>query len=268
MPAPAGHDQIAHAGQAGERLLAGAGSRSEACHLPQAAADEAGLGVVAEAEAVDPAGGQGDDVLRRRAELDADEIVVHVHAERGRDHRVLQLDRELRVGARHDRRGRQPLRDLLCVVRAREDRNGPGVDQLRQAAAAVRVETLREDQHRAVAGQGRDDRGEGPARDGEHDEVGLIQRRSGDGLDAHPREIDLREVARVAPRGGYLLDLRRIAARERDVVPARAEQGREHGAPRPTADHDDVHGQLRRTKSITTGMPASAKRSRSRFSTQ
>ena len=91
----------------------------EARHLGEAAGDERRLGVVAELEAVGAAGGERDHVLRRGAELDADEVVADVDAERDRGDRRLQVERELLVLARDHRRGRQVARDLVRDVRAR-----------------------------------------------------------------------------------------------------------------------------------------------------
>ena len=54
---------------------------AEARHLREAARDQRRLRVVAEAEPVDAAGRERDHVLRRGAELDADEVGVHVDAE-------------------------------------------------------------------------------------------------------------------------------------------------------------------------------------------
>ena len=79
---PAGDDQVAHPCEAGEGLRAGARRVGEATHLGEPACDERGLRVVAEPEAVGAAGGERDDVLRGGAELDADEVVVDVDAER------------------------------------------------------------------------------------------------------------------------------------------------------------------------------------------
>ena len=50
------------------------------------------------------------------------------------------------------------------------------------------------------------------------------------------------------------------------VVTVVDEKPREGRAPRPSADHDDVHSE--RWKSIDTGTPWSSKRARSSFSTQ
>src|SRR3954454_24145464 len=69
---PAGHDQVAHPGEAGERLRPGARGLGEATHLGEATRNERRLGVVPELQAVCATGRKRDHVLRRRAELDAD----------------------------------------------------------------------------------------------------------------------------------------------------------------------------------------------------
>ena len=72
--AGAGEDQIADAGEAGERFAAAAAGYGEAGDLGDAAGDEGGGGVVAEADAGGDAGGDGDDVFEGSAELDADDV--------------------------------------------------------------------------------------------------------------------------------------------------------------------------------------------------
>ena len=79
--AHAGGDQIAHAGEAGEGLQLAAHGDAEAGQLGEAAGDHRRLGVVADAEAVAHAGGDGDDVLQRPADLAADHVLVGVDAE-------------------------------------------------------------------------------------------------------------------------------------------------------------------------------------------
>ena len=78
---PARDDQVAHAGEPGERLRAGAARLAEPRHLDEAAGDSAAFALSPSAEAVDAAGGERDHVLRRRAELDADQVGVDVDAE-------------------------------------------------------------------------------------------------------------------------------------------------------------------------------------------
>ena len=77
----AGGDEVADAGQAGERGEVGAQAHAEARDLGEAAGHERRPRVVAEAEAVGDADGDGDGVLGGAAELDADHVVVGVHAQ-------------------------------------------------------------------------------------------------------------------------------------------------------------------------------------------
>jgi hypothetical protein len=78
----AGRHDVAQAGQAGEGQRVGPGGHAQAGHLGQAAGDQAGLAVVAEAKLLGRAGGDGDDVLERAAQLDADHVAVAVQPER------------------------------------------------------------------------------------------------------------------------------------------------------------------------------------------
>src|SRR5204863_700300 len=134
--------QVSHPGQAGEGLRSCSTGLAEPRHLGQATGDQPRLRVVAELEAVDAAGRERDHVLRGRAELDTRWVVTRVDAEGERVERLLQLEREPFVLARDDRRGRQAVGDLLGEVRAGQDRDGAALDELRETAAAGRVEPL------------------------------------------------------------------------------------------------------------------------------
>ena len=76
-----GHD-VADAGQAGERQRVGAHGHAQARHLGQAARRDSRLAVVADPELLDRAGDDGDDVLERARQLDADDVAVAVETER------------------------------------------------------------------------------------------------------------------------------------------------------------------------------------------
>jgi hypothetical protein len=102
-----------------------------------------------------PPAAKGDDVLGRRAELDADEVVVHVDAEGARRDRELELHGERQALAGDHRGGRQPARDLVRDVRAGEDRDRPVGDERREPLARDRIEALREAQDGALAGSAR-----------------------------------------------------------------------------------------------------------------
>ena len=177
----------------------------------------AALRVVAEAEAVDAAGGERDHVLRRRAELDAGHVGVHVDAEDRRVDRVLELGGERLVVARDHGRARQAVGDLLGHVRPGEDGDRPVADERREPLAGRRVEALRQ-RERGTARAGarpRPRRRRGSARRARRG-----RRRPGVACAAvTSRRSTARQVARVAPGLG---DRRacRVAAGERDVVAA------------------------------------------------
>src|SRR5947208_5860864 len=91
---PARDDEVAHAGEARERVRVRAERLAQPRHLDEPARDQRRLRVVAEPEPVDRARCERDHVLRSRAELDADEIVVDVDAEREAAQLPLQQARE------------------------------------------------------------------------------------------------------------------------------------------------------------------------------
>ncbi len=119
----------------------------------------------------------------------------------------------------------------------------------------------------AEPGSALDDRPERAAREGDDDQVGLLERGLGESGRRDVGEIDLGQVARVA---AGLANRRRVLAAlrgERDRDAAVGEQPREPRSPRAAADDDGaVHE--RRRKSIVTGTPSRANRARSSFSTQ
>ena len=112
----------------------GAHGGAEARDLGEATRDERGARVVAEAEAVGDAGGDGHDVLDRAADLHADEVGAVVHAHPAAVHEGGGLARERRIARRERERARQPARDLLGERRPGE-----------RAAARVGTERLLDD---------------------------------------------------------------------------------------------------------------------------
>src|SRR5438067_2055233 len=80
-PAGAGEDEIAHARQAGESLAAGAAGDGQTTNLRQTTGNKGGDGVVSQSETVAYAGGDGDNILQRTAQLDANNVVAGVNAE-------------------------------------------------------------------------------------------------------------------------------------------------------------------------------------------
>ena len=185
---------------------------------------------------------------------------------------------QLEIVGGDDRRRRQPLADLLGVVRSGEHRLRTPLDELRQPLPGAGIEPLRQDQERAAVGRKRrDDLGERPARHRQDDEVGFLERRLGERAGPHAREIDLGEVARVATRLADDRRLGRVPAGQRHLVPPRDEERCERRSPGAAADDADLHARSlpraptvheRRTKSMITGTPASSNCSRTRFSTQ
>ena len=92
--AGAGQQQVAQAGQARDGLRPPAQGGGQPADLGQAARDQGGARVLAQPGADHHAGGDGDHVLRRAADLRADRVVVAVEPEAGRRQRV---DRRLRA---------------------------------------------------------------------------------------------------------------------------------------------------------------------------
>ena len=84
----------------------------EAGHLGQAAGHQQAPRVLAQAEAGDDAGRDGDDVLERPAKLNADHVVVGVHATPWAGERPLRDLDHLRIVARHHGGGGQPRENL------------------------------------------------------------------------------------------------------------------------------------------------------------
>ena len=91
--AGAGEHQVAYAGEAGEGFAARAAGNSQARDLRDAARDEGGGGVVAQTHADGDAGGNGDHILERAAELDANDVGRSVEAERIRGELLLEAAR-------------------------------------------------------------------------------------------------------------------------------------------------------------------------------
>src|SRR4051794_2545782 len=77
----AGEDEIAHAGQSGERLLARSTGNGETRDFGQPPGNQRRHGIVAEPESVANTGRDGDYVFERAAKFDPDDVVVGVDAE-------------------------------------------------------------------------------------------------------------------------------------------------------------------------------------------
>jgi len=110
-------DDVTDAGEPRERERVRAGGDPEAGHFRQAARDQAGLAVVAEAQAVGGARRDRDDVLEGPAELDTDQVRIRIQPERAAAEAGDDSIAELRIGGRNDGRGRQAARDLVGEIR-------------------------------------------------------------------------------------------------------------------------------------------------------
>jgi len=178
---------------------------------------------------------------------------------------VLELPGEEAVLARDHRRGRQPDRDLVGDVRAREDGDAAPAHAGGEALTGRRVEALREAQHRRLAGEAHDDVRERTARDRDDRDID-VARRVVERHGTRGTQVDAGEVTRVASGVRDRARLLRRVAREHDVVLALEQDVRERRPPRAGPCDQEPH--VRLTKSIDTGTPSSSKRSRSSFSTQ
>ena len=166
----AGGDQVAHPGEAGERQRVRAGRDAEPRHLGQTAGQQPGLAVVAEAEPVGGAGRDRDDVLERPAQLDAEDVLVHVQPEPPPGDPRDDPLRERQVRGGDDGRRRQVARDLGREVRAGQrrdpaDRHAGGLgDDLAHAQQRSALEALDDRQEvRRRAQERRDRRRRSPA---------------------------------------------------------------------------------------------------------
>jgi hypothetical protein len=171
------------------------------------------------------------------------------------------------VVARDHGRPREPGRHLLGHVRARHDRDRAAADERREPVAGLGVEALGQAEQRRRARQVPHDRPERAARQGDHDQVGVRDRRLGERHRGDVAEVDLGKEARVVagrPDRGRVVGMVRG---ERDGEAAVCEEAREPGPPRAAADDEGARHD-RRLKSIATGTPSRPNRSRSSFSTQ
>ncbi len=117
----AGEHQVAQPGQAGEGERVGALLHRQPRDLGQAAGDERGQRVGAEAAAVADPGGDGHHVLDAAADLHAHHVAGGVGPEGLAVEGVLHLPRDPLPARRHRHRGGQPLGHLLGEGRAGED---------------------------------------------------------------------------------------------------------------------------------------------------
>ena len=183
------------------------------------------------------AGRERDHVLRGRAQLDADHVVVHVDAEEARVDRLLEPARELAVLARDHGRAREAGRDLLGHVRARQHRDRAG--RGRASRAARRSSGSRPFVRPSTgASPGSASTTERNARLGTATTTSSASSigASATVVASIPGQVELAQEARVAARLANRARVLGVMGRERHRVAAVGEQPREARAPRPAAD--------------------------------
>ena len=74
-------DQVTQTGQTGKCLLVGAHRQAQPCDFRQTARQQRRFGVVSGADTVDDPGCNGDNVLQRTGQFDADHVRIRVDAE-------------------------------------------------------------------------------------------------------------------------------------------------------------------------------------------
>ena len=130
LRAGAGGHQVTDAGQAAEREHLASQRDAEPAQLGQAAGDQHGTRVLAEAQAVADAGGDGHHVLGGAGDLAPDDVGAHVDPERPGVHQVLDARGQGLVRQGHHAGGGLPLGHLPGQIRAGQDarpgyREGP-----------------------------------------------------------------------------------------------------------------------------------------------
>ena len=224
---PAGRDDVAHPGQPGEGQRVRAGRDPEPGHLGQAAGQQAGLAVVAEAEPVGRTCRDRDHVLERPAQLDAEDVLVDVEPEATSCDPCRDPLGEREVRGRDDGRGREVARDLGGEVRARQrrdpaDRHARRLgDDLAHPQQRPALEALDHRQQVRLGRQegrdGLDGRPQVGRRRREDDEVGGVAQRARVGRRDHRRrQVDPRQARLVPPGRGDPCRRLRGVAQERD----------------------------------------------------
>ena len=250
-----GQHQVAQARQAHEGLGAGAQRHAQARHLGQAAGDQRGACVqpravglaIVRRQAIDEAGGDGQHVLHRTADLHADRVGRAVDAQRVAVEGLHRRLAQCRVAAGGHQRRRLLACHLQRKARARQHagrRAWPQVtrDLVAQCAAAG-FEALAQPQRRHVRWQ----RGQTFAQrrhrrgDDQQPVLRMAQRGVVVGADAQRRgQRQLGQVALVAALRVHLHSLLHVARPQQHIVALRRCHGQRR-APGTRAEHADVH---------------------------
>ena len=218
--ARAGQYQVAEAAEAGQRVTPAAKGVREARNLCQTTSHQRGDRVVPQPQRLDPARGDGDDVLHRASDLHADDVVARIQSQTVRPEILLHGRHCLGAPAGHDdRRGHTP-RDLRREARSGEHRHGPrAADLLRydlgHPEQSAVLDTLRRADDRRIRPQVRRRSPEHLAgavrRHRRNDVHGAIDGILEDHRGVHgPRQLDAGQIHFVAVAGGHLADESRI----------------------------------------------------------
>src|SRR5262249_21673725 len=120
ISAETGRDQVADPRQAIKCFDLGPEGDPQPRDLDDPAGDQGRLCVVAVAQPIADARGDGDHVLEGRRQFDSDEVMARVDAETVGREQLLHFAKELIVVARDDNTGRQTAGELLRVARSAE----------------------------------------------------------------------------------------------------------------------------------------------------
>lgn len=244
----AGDGEVAEAAEAGEGFGAGSGGDAEAADFGLAAGDDGGFGIIAEAEAISDAGGDGDAIFEGAAEFDSEAVGTAIDAEGEGMEGGLDAFGHFEVFGSGDHGRGDGAGDF-----GGEAGSGEGGD------GKVRVEGLEDTAH-GEAGFEFDPFGGGDDGDAQAIEV-LGDIADGFGGDDHDDqvgvgegggqvggelpgggEIDAGEVRLVATGTFHDLEVMRIMAPEGEGVLVFVEDETEGGTPGTGAENGDVHG--------------------------
>src|SRR5262245_10139371 len=245
--------EIAEPGEPGH----GAGERAQRDrqprHFGEPARDERGARILAQAETVGDAGGDGHDVLESPAHLDADHVAVGVEPELARAEPALERRGQGVVAGGDHRRRRTRQRHLAREGRPREHghaRVGESLrDHLAHAQVALGIEPFRRREDRHVGRDGRQGLQRGRHELGRHDDdrergaaQGLVDvvRRLHRG-----RHIDVGQIPRAPAAGADAVDDLALARPEPDRGAAARDVDRQRRAPAAAADDRDAHAERR-----------------------
>ena len=249
MFAVAGDDEVADAAEPLEGSGGTAHGGAEADHFGQAAGDEGGAGIIAEAEAAGEAAGDGKDVFDGGAPFDADEVIAGIGSEPGQGDEVLEAAGDELIGAADDGGGGLATCDFLGVIGSGEDGyrlGGHGVaQQLGHAQAGSIFDAFdaadewgfwREREGGQLLGHGAD----GFGRDDDEDGVAGGEVGEGGGGADVVWEDDIWEVAGVLVKRVNGGDDAGFASPDDDFVGVACEQDGQCGAPAAAADDADL----------------------------